>query len=181
MTQTQCLLIFGSALLLLSLINDGYKKFILKKKENRNNSWLLIIFPMIYFIFLFDGRYLTFLAEYQREEYNIPRIEESMKLSYRSRFKEKWINSDTSEVQHASKIIQLGQSIEKETDFFINKIENKTLRIKSTFPLFSSKPKKEYVLLNGIIKDNSFFKSKNQISMLNENQKDSLLIEWKLR
>ncbi len=180
MTGTLFILILVLTIIIISLTIDGYKKFILKKEKIKTNYWYMIIFPMIYYILLWDGNYFASIAEIQREKYNIPPIEKTMRLRYRSRFKEKWINSDTLKIQHKSKIINLGQSIEKETDFFTNEKENKTLRIKSTFPIFSSKPKKEYALLNGIIIENRFFEPMIQVTIFSKKQKDSVLTEWKL-
>ena len=179
MTGTQLTLILISSVLSVALIVDGYRIFILKKKKLAN-YWVFFFLIFFNYFFLWDADYFNFIEEFQRERNDIPQIEKSMQLSYRLRFKEEWINSDTSKIQHASKIIKLGQSIEKEIDFFTNEIENKTLRIKATFPLFSRTPKKEYALLNGIVKDNDFFEPKSQFIILNEKQKDSVLIEWEL-
>jgi len=58
---------------------------------------------------------------------------------------------------------------------------NKTLRIKTTFVLFNSTPKKEYVLFNGIFKDDKFLMHMDSNHRISENQKDSLLMAWELK
>jgi len=181
MTGNQLAVIAISLALLISLAIDGFNMFILKRKKTKRNYWFLFGFPVIYFILFWHGDYFAQVAESQRKRYDIPPIERTMELSYRSRFKEEWKNKDTSKIQHSSKIIRLGKSIEKETDYFINQKENKTLRIKTTFKLFSSTPKKEYVLFNGIFKDDKFFMHMDSNHSFTENQKDSLLMEWDLK
>lgn len=179
MTATQFSLIFISVFLLTLLLTGGYKKFVLKKKIKRNYL-LLFWFPILYFVFLWDADYFEFIAESQRERYEIPKIEETMRLNYRSRFSEVWKNRDTLKIHHATKVIKLGQSIEKEIDYFTNELENKTLRISTTFPLFSSNPRKEYSLHPGIISEEKLFWPKNGVKQLNELQNDSVLNAWKL-
>ena len=181
MTKTQIVILAISLALLISLAIDGFNKFILKRKITKRNYWFLFGSSLIYFLFHCDGDYYARSAESQRKRYDIPPIERTMDLSYRSRFKEEWKNKDTSKIQHSSKIITLGQSIEKETDYFINQRENKTLRIKTTFVLFKITPKKEYVLFNGIFKDDKFLMHMDSNQSITENQKDSLLMAWELK
>ncbi|MEN6452702.1 MAG: hypothetical protein ABFD10_00475 [Prolixibacteraceae bacterium] len=180
MTGTQFLLIFIPSILVIGLIIDGYRRFVLKKKKHLN-YWVFFFLAFFSYFQSWNADYFFDPQQYKRETNDIPQIEKSMQLGYRSRFREKWINSDTSKIQHASKIIKLGQSIEKEIDFFTNEIENKTLRIETTFPMFDNQPQKEYTLQNGIIRDNDRNGSRIQMTTLDEKQKDSLLIEWKLK
>lgn len=179
MTGTQFAIALISAVMLISLTFDGYKRYILKKKAVKRNYWFLLLFPLLYYILFWDANYFNIQEQSNREKNDIPPIEKTMQLNYRTRFKEVWKNNDTLKIKHASKIIRLGQSIEKETDYFTNETEKKTLRIKTTFPLFSSNHKKEYALLNGII-DHPSFEPRHQITIINEQQKDSVLIAWKL-
>ena len=181
MTTTQIVILAISLALLISLAIDGFNKFILKRKIAKRNYWFFFGTSLIYFLFHCDGHYFAYSAESQRKKYDIPPIERTMELSYRSRFKEEWKNKDTSKIQHSSKIITLGQSIEKETDYFINQKENKTLRIKNTFVLFNYTPKKEYVLFNGILKVDKFLMNMDSNHRITENQKDSLLMAWELK
>jgi len=181
MTGNQFAVIAILLALLISLATDGFKKFILKREKTKRNYWFLFGFPVIFFVLFWNGEYFAHAADSQRKKYDIPPIERTMELRYRSRFKEEWKNKDTSKIQHSSKIITLGQSIEKETDYFINQKENKTLRIKTTFVLFKRTPKKECVLFNGIFKDNKFLMHMDSNQRITENQKDSLLMAWDLK
>ena len=126
-----------------------------------------------------DASYNGSFAESKRIKYGIPRIEKTMYLFYRSRFEEQWLNKDTSAIQHASKTIKLGMTIEKEIDYFINKQENKTVIIKSSFKFFSHEPAKEYALIKGIMKGEGLFDSYREIQ-INKFQKDSILNAWKI-
>jgi hypothetical protein len=47
--------------------------------------------------------------------------------------------------------------------------------------LFNSTPKKEYVLFNGIFKDDKFLMLMDSNHRITENQKDSLLTAWDLK
>lgn len=181
MTKTQIVILTILLFLLISLTIDGLNKFILKRKIAKRNYWFLFGSSLIYFLFHCDGHYFAYAADSQRKRYDIPPIERTMELRYRSRFKEEWKNKDTSKIQHSSKFITLGKSIEKETDYFINQKENKTLRIKSTFKMFSSTPKKEFLLFNGIFKDDKFLMHMDSNQRITENQKDSLLMAWELK
>ncbi len=179
MTESKILLILLFIFILIDFSVYGYRKWI-RKKEAKWKIIRLLWVPILFYLFLWNGSYFKFISECSRENNDIPRIEESMHLTYRSRFKEIWTNEIESKIKHSSKVIRLGQSIEKEIDFYTNSIESKTLVIENTLQFFSSDFAKEYYLLNGIVKDDDYIKIFVKKSKLTEIEKDSILTKWNI-
>lgn len=179
MTGTNFMLLIIVLSITLSTTINLYKKFKLKKKVKWNNQ-AYYIFIIIYFLLLWKGNYYSSAAQFMRETDNIPKIDSTMYLKYRSRFKEYWFNTDTASIKHATKVIKLGQTIEKEIDFFTNSKEFKTLVVENKFPYLSNSVKKEYYLMNILVTDNDFAKRLIDRKILTEIQKDSVLNSWQL-
>ena len=125
-------------------------------------------------------RYNYSEAKSDRIKYKIPKIEEKMRLKERKIEYEKWINKDLYQqnISHHLKEINIGtHSINKETDYFINPIENKVLIIENKLPtLFHNKVIKSFFIGTHI----EFYpyqklKNKKQISL---KQSDSILEKW---
>ena len=89
MTNSQIVLVTISTIIFISLLIEGYKMFILKKKNRKRPRYLfMLIFLLFYFMLFWNADYFYYDAISQREKYGIPPVEESMILLYRSRFKE---------------------------------------------------------------------------------------------
>ena len=179
MTRSEILLIFLLVFILIDFLIYGYRKWI-KKKETKRKIILLLWTPFLFYLVLWNGSYFTFLSEYSREINDIPIIEETMHLKYRSRFKELWTNEIKAEIRHASKVIRLGNTIEQEIDFYTNSYESKTLVIENTLQFFSSDFVKDYYLLKGIVINDDYFRTFVKKTNLTEIEKDSILVEWNI-
>jgi len=177
MTGTNFLTFVFIAIFILIVTTELYKKFKLKKKIKLNFAFLVVIFL---FLTTWKGDYYMFIAEHARTMNNIPKIDSTMQLKYRSRFKEHWVSNDTSKILHVAKVIKLGQSIEKEIDFYNNEFEYKTLVIENTYPVFSKEIKSEYYLMEVIVKDYDYAKRLIDREILTKIQKDSILNSWQL-
>lgn len=181
MTQTTFTILTIIAILIVAIAFEYYKVVIKKKERDKT---LIYRFLLLVVVFLFansHASYHTSIAKYERTQLNIPVLQETMDLSYRSRYKEIWMNKDTSKIKHASKVIRLNNSIEKEIDFFTNEKRVRTLKIKTTFPFASRNVIQKYFLIVGIETDEitlGFNWDEIEISSF---QKDSILSDWNLK
>jgi hypothetical protein len=91
-------------------------------------------------------------AEDKREKYHIPCIDSSMELIRREKNEEVWRNSiplRLDSIQHYKKVITIDRlGIYKETDYFVNLFENRTLILETVLPDFLRKQKIKYRLVN---------------------------------
>ena len=132
-TSTFYILLF-SAFLIFAITISLYR---LTKKERTNNSIFAFLPLIISYFLIFTGSYRSLPAKLVREHYNIPKIEETMILWERTKFKEVWINNEKSDLLNSKKIIKISNTIDKEIDIFINYKDQMTLIEQSIFPLFS--------------------------------------------
>jgi hypothetical protein len=177
MTGTSFFIFLFITLFILIVTIELYRKFKLKKKITLNFSFLFAFFLILV---TWKGDYYMSFAERARTIDSIPQIDSTMYLNYKSRFKEHWVSNDTSKILHIAKVIKLGESIEKEIDFYNNEFEYKTLVIENTYPFFSKKIKREYYLMNVIVKDYDYAKRLVDREIITKIQKDSVLNSWQL-
>ena len=121
-------------------------------------------------------------AEDNREKYHIPCIDSSMELIRRQKNEEVWRNSiplRLDSIQHYKKVITIDRlGIFKETDYFVNLYENRTLILETVLPDFLRKQKIKYRLVNDFDFMDRYAGTKKMD--LDSLQTDSVLVAWGL-
>ncbi len=181
MTQTTLIILLFLLTSIVAIVVEYYKVVIKKKERDKTLIYRLLLLAAVFFFANSHASYHTSVAKYERTQLNIPALQETMDLSYRSRFKEIWMNKDTSKVKHASKVIRLNHSIEKEIDFYTNEKIVRTLKIKTTFPFASKNVTQKYFLIVGIETDEISLGFNWDETEINSFQKDSILSDWNLK
>jgi hypothetical protein len=182
MTKSQIIFVTIVVIIFIISLIEVYKIFILKKKDSRILQGILVLIIIVFSLYnSWNAEYFSHSAESKRIEYDIPPIEQGMYLFNRTKFKEEWLNNDSAKIQHSYKVISLGFSIERETDYFTNEIENKTLIIETTYPFFENYPNKDFRLINGILKGEDLFSPTYIEKEIDFLEKDSILIKWGLK